>query len=651
MLSLFRKLIHSRFGALFALVFIGLLAVAFAGADVTGLRLGQSAGGDTVAKVGRGQVASADLYRIITSAFERERQSNPSLTMQQFLAQNVLNDALDSLVDRTAMQQWAIAHDMGASDRLVDSEIAKQPAFQGPDGKFSETAYKALLAQRGLTDTTVRTDLAQGLIARQVLVPASIGASLPGAGVTRYAAMLKEKREGEIGFLPSLAFAPKDKPADAVLASYYKANAPRYRQPERRVLRYAIIDEAGLKTVAAPTEAEIAARYKLNADSYAASETRTVTQVVVPTEAAARELAAQVSGGAALDAAVRAKGLSTSKIADITRDKLAAQASPAVADAVFAAAQGKLAAPAKSGLGWHVVRVDVVTRKPGKTLDQARTEITTALAAEKRHAALLDLSAQLEEQFENHTGLADVAKGQGVEVVTTPALTSDGAIFGKAGEKASADVLALTQNAFGMEREGEAQVAPLADGKRIAIYDVARITPASPAPLDQIKDVVVRDYATEQGAARAKDASAKVLAAVAKGTPLADAIKGLGLALPAAQPISLTRDQLAAMQQSGRQLPPPLVLLFAMAKGTAKPLEAPNRAGFYVVALKSVTPAQIAANDPFLAQARQQMGQDVGRELAEQLRGAMRKEVGVTRNETALRALNTRLAGGQAGGQ
>jgi len=36
MLSLFRKLIHSRIGAVFALVFIGLLALAFAGADVTG---------------------------------------------------------------------------------------------------------------------------------------------------------------------------------------------------------------------------------------------------------------------------------------------------------------------------------------------------------------------------------------------------------------------------------------------------------------------------------------------------------------------------------------------------------------------------------------------------------------------------------------
>jgi len=651
MLSLFRKLIHSRVGAVFALVFIGLLAVAFAGADVTGLRLGQSGNGDAVAKVGKAQVGGAELYKLVTSAFERERQANPALTMKEFLAAGVLNDALTSLTDRTAIQEWAARQGMGASDRLIDSEIAKQQAFQGPDGKFSEAAYKALLAQRGLTEAGVRTDLAQGLIARQVLVPASLGAALPGAAVGRYAAMLKEKRDGDIGFLPSLAFAPKDKPSDAALAAYYKANGARYQQPERRELRYAVIDEASLGAVAAPTEGEIAARYKLNAATYAASELRTVTQVVVPTEAAAKALATEVGNGAALEAAVRAKGLSTSKIADLTRDKLTAQASAAVADAVFAAQQGKLATPAKSGLGWHVMRVDTITRKAGKTLDQARAEISTAIMAEKRHAALLDLSTRIEEEFESHTGLADVAKAQQLTLATTPVITSDGSVFGKPGEKAPADVLALAQSAFAMEREGDAQVVPLPDGKRIAIFDIARITPASPAPLDQIKDAVLRDYATEQGATAAKAASAKVLAAIAKGASLADAIKGLGVAVPAAQPVSMTREQLAAMQQTGRQLPPPLVLLFAMAKGTAKPLEAPNKAGFYIIALKGVTPATIAPNDPFLAQAGRQIGQDVGRELAEELRLAIRKDVGVTRNEANLRALNIRLAGGQPAGQ
>lgn len=647
MLSLFRKLIHSRIGALFALVFIGLLALAFAGADVTGLRVGQSSGSEAAATVGHAKVGVDELGKTITSAFEQEREQNPTLTMKQFLAQGVLNDALSGLADRAAMQEWAASAQMGVSDRLVDSEIAKQSAFQGPDGKFNDAVYRAFLAQRGLTDAAVRKSITQSLIARQVLSPVSEGNAMPASAVARYAAMLKEKRDGDIAFLPSLAFASKDKPSDAVLASYYQANAARYQQPERRTLRYAVIDEATLANVPTPSDADIAARYKAKADLYGASETRTVTQVVVPTQQAAQALAAEVAGGTSIEAAARANGLAASKIADLTRDKLAAQSSPAVADAVFAAAQGKVATPAKSGLGWHVIRVDAVVKKAGKTLEQARPELVAELTTEKRHAALLDLSSRLEEQFENHTGLADVAKAQGVTVTTTPALTADGTVFGQPGQKASADVAALLQGAFAMEHEGEAQVTPLADGKRIAIFDVGQITPAAPAPLDQIKDAVARDYATEQGVAKAKQASATVLAAMAKGTSLADALKGLGVQLPPSQPISITREQLAAMQQSGRQLPPPLVLLFAMSKGTAKPLEAPNKAGFYVVSLKAVTPGVIPAGDPFLAQASKQFGIDMGREMAEQLRVAIRNTVGVTRNETALRALNAKLVGNQ----
>jgi peptidyl-prolyl cis-trans isomerase D len=325
MLSLFRKLIHSRIGALFALVFIGLLALAFAGADVTGLRVGQTSGSEAAASVGHAKVGVDELGKTITSAFEQEREQNPTLTMKQFLAQGVLNDALSGLADRAAMQEWAASAQMGVSDRLVDSEIAKQSAFQGPDGKFNDAVYRAFLAQRGLTDAAVRKSITQSLIARQVLSPVSEGNAMPASAVARYAAMLKEKREGDIAFLPSLAFASKDKPSDAVLASYYKANAARYQQPERRTLRYAVIDEASLANVPAPSDAEIAARYKAKADVYGASETRTVTQVVVPTQQAAQALAAEVSGGTSIEAAARTKGLAASKIADLTRDKLAAQ--------------------------------------------------------------------------------------------------------------------------------------------------------------------------------------------------------------------------------------------------------------------------------------------------------------------------------------
>lgn len=645
MLGFFRSFLKSRIGVAVALVFLGLIALAFASADITGGGFGGIAGGDRIAKVGSARIGTAELSKALTNAFEQQRQKSPGLTMKQFLDGGGMDGVLNDMIDRLALAEWGKKHGLVVSDRLVDSEIIKINAFQGPDGKFSQSAYEQLLAQRGLTDKEVRSDLAQGLMARQLLLPAAFGAQMPGEAVVRYASLLTEKRNGTIVSVPSLAFAPQAGPDGAALTAFYNANKARYMEPERRTIRYTLVNEASLKNVAAPTEAEIANRYKLNSAVYSASEQRTVTQVIVPTEAAAKALAAEVGKGGSLDAAARAKGLAPSQLTDQTRDNLTNQTAKAVSDAAFAAASGTLATPAKSGLGWHVVKVDAVKRNPGKTLDQARAEIVSALTLEKRRAALSDLAAQVEQEVDNGTGLADIAKNLGLAVTATQPLLADGSVFGKAGEKAPAELAPLIQAAFAMEREGEPQLAELKPGEIFAVYDVGQLTPATPAPLDRIKDAVSRDWALDQGSAKAKAAADKILAALNKGTPLAEAIKLAGVALPPAQPVDMGRQQLAAIQG---QVPPPLALLFAMAEGTNKRLEGPNKAGWYVVTLKDIIPGEIKRADPVFAQASRELGTVTGNEYAEGLRRAIRNDVGVERNETAIKAVRNQLTGANA---
>ena len=63
------------------------------------------------------------------------------------------------------------------------------------------------------------------------------------------------------------------------------------------MIRYATFGDGALKAVPAPTEAEIAARYNANQAAYAPLETRRLTQLVVPTEAAARAIADEVAKG------------------------------------------------------------------------------------------------------------------------------------------------------------------------------------------------------------------------------------------------------------------------------------------------------------------------------------------------------------------
>ncbi|HVR89618.1 MAG TPA: peptidyl-prolyl cis-trans isomerase [Novosphingobium sp.] len=644
MLQFFRSFFSSKVGVGVTLAIVGIIGLSFALGDVSSSgSFGGVSGGDRAALVGGKRIGTAALSQAATAALDDARQKDPRATMQALIAQGGLSDVLEQLIDRAAIAAFGESHGIVAGSRLVDSEIAKIGAFRGVDGNFSEDAYRQVLQQRGLNDGQVREDIGSGLIARQILVPAAFGAKFPRDMALRYAALLREHRIGAIALLPSAAFAPKTPPSDAEIKTYYDNHRNAYLRPERRVIRFASFDESALKNVAAPTDAEIAARYSANRAQYAASETRQITQLILPTEAGARAVLAEVAGGKSLEAAATAKGLSTAKLDKLAKPALLTQSSQAVADATFATAKGKIAGPLKSSLGWHLMRIDGIEAKPARTLDEVRGELTTALAAEKRRTALTDFSARIEEEFDNGGTLADVAKELGLTISQTQPLTADGAVYGKPGEQAPEVLKLIIQTAFAMDSEGQAQLAEIVAGKTFLVFDVGSIAVSAPAPLAEIKAGVAGDLALQKGSVAARAAADKVLAAARKGTDLGAAMTAIGVAMPPVDRVDMGRQELAA---NGQQVPAPLALLFSMAEGTVKLLPGPRNRGYYVVSLKDIVPGTVAANDPVIAAAQRELGQLTAREYAEALRRAIRAEVGVSRNETAIGAVSRQLTGG-----
>lgn len=641
MLHFFRSFISSKVGAVFALLFLGLIAFAFAAGDMAGFHT-PGLSGTNVAKVHGRQISETDLSQAASNALENLRQDNPRLSMAGFIASGGLDKVLDDMINRTALSVFGKEHGIVASPRLIDSEITKIPAFRGPDGQFSEAAFRQILAQRGISEKMVRADLEQGLVSRQILEPAMFGSAVPRELAQRYAALLRESRTGEIALLPSPLFAPKTPPSDKQLADFYAAHRSEFIRPERRVIRYATFGDEALKDLATPTDAEVAAYYDANKARYAAQEMRRLTQLVVPTEAAARAVAAEVAKGKSLEAAASEKGLSTTRLGPIDKASLARSGSQAVADAAFAAAGGSLAAPARSPIGWHVVHVDGIDKRPERTLDQVRGEIVAEVGAAKRRKALGDLTARLEEEFDKGGNLADAAKELGLTIQQTPALTADGKVYENPSQAIPPVLARVVSAAFAMERENEPQVAEAEPNKTFVIFDVADIAASAPAPLAEIKQDVLAGYMLEKGSAAAKAAADKLLGEARKGVALTQAAAALKLSIPPVQAITMNRQDLA---RQGQQPPPPLVLLFSMAKGTTKILPAAGNRGWFVVSLKDIKTPPQTANDPIVPAAQRELGQLAGSEWADALRRAIRAEVKVERNAAALKAVRTRLGG------
>ncbi|EIZ80296.1 peptidyl-prolyl cis-trans isomerase D [Novosphingobium sp. Rr 2-17] len=645
MLSFFRSLLSSKVGAVIGLLVLGVIAIAFASGDIAGMHSG-GASGSAVATVGGVKIESTLLEQGAKQSLERIKQQSPNATMKMLVDQGGLDQVLDDLIGRTGLYAFGKDNKIIVSDRAVDSEIAQIPGFQGVDGKFDTNTFRQALSRQGISEQAVRDDIRENMTVQELIGGAQFGTVLPKFAAERYATLLEESRTGSVIALPSLLYAPQAEPTDAQLTAFYKTHSNQFVRPERRVVRYAVFGEDVLKNVPAPTDAEIAARFKTNQAAYAAQDNRRITQLIVPTEAAAKAVVAEVSAGKSLEAAATAKGLAAAKLEFFSRDQLSSQFSPAVAQAVFAAPVGKLAAPQKSALGWHVIRVDEDQKKPARTIADVRDELSKTIAVEKRRAAFTDMLAKLEDQFNNGANLPEVAKSIDATVQQTQPITANGQVYAQPSQTAPDVLKPVLATAFGMNQDAP-QVAEVERGKTFVMFDVTDIATSAPAPLAQIKNDVKVAWMIDAGSSAAKTAALRMQADMRKGKTVEQVMAASGKKLPPVQQVVMSRPTLSAALRAGRDVPPPISLMFHMAKNTIKVQSAAGGRGWFVVMLKDIVPGKIDA--PQLVEStRTELGTQLGEAYARSLQNAVLKNVGVKRNEAAIKAVRDQLAGAGA---
>jgi peptidyl-prolyl cis-trans isomerase D len=650
MLSVFRRLLHSKIGALLAILFLGVIALAFVLGDVISGRYGSmfSGGGEVAAKAGGSRLTTAELQDRSQRSFEDARRQNPTMQIADFVSLGGVRQVFDELVQAMTIKEYAREQGVEISKRLVDAQIAQIPVFQDAAGAFSPKLFRGFLAQNRITEQQLRDDFIRQILANQIVKPTGLGSRLSDSMVLPYASLLLEARQGTIAAIPSMAFLDGKDPTDAQLAAFYRDNAARFTIPEQRRIRYAIIDADRFAQAAQPTDAEIAAYFNANRAQYAAKESRTIEQLVLPTQAAAKAIADKVRTGAPLAAAAQGAGLAVSTLADQSREGLTASSAKAVANAVFAAKQGELVGPVRGSLGWVLLRVTAIKGAPARTLASVHDEIATTLRAQKEKSLLADYTAKLEDQIANGSAFDQVVKDNGLTMVTTPPLLASGKQVEAPAAEPDADVKALLAPVFAMSQDDDAQLAPITPDKRYALAAPGDIIPAAPPPLAKVKPAVLAQYKLSQGAAKAKALAEQIQAKVAKGVKLADAIAQAGVKLPAPQVVGGRR---ADIMRGDQRPPAEIAILFAMAPGSVKTVTIPQDRGTFVVQLNAIKRGDAGQNAALVKQVRDQLSEVVGQEYGQQFERAVEKEMGVKRYPAAVASVTRALVKTDSGAQ
>ncbi len=644
MMTAFRRFAGSPIGlAVFAVILIAFVVTLYEGKSAFGGRIGSGGGLASVGGVGIGET---DARRRVQNQLDAARQQKPEIDMAGFVADGGADQTIEQMINAEALAQFAAANGLIASRKLVDGAIASVPAFNGPDGKFDRTAFLAILSQRKIPEAQVRTDFEREAITRMLLGPVAGGGRVPTAMVLPYASLMLEVRQGQIGVVPSAAFASNTPVSDGELNAFYKRNIARYTVPERRVIKLAQFDRTRFEASATPSEAEVAGAYKAAAGKYAGRELRAFTQVIVPAQRDAAALLAKVRAGARIDEAAKALGLEALAVPANDKAAFAKLTGPRVADAAFAAAKGGFSAVEQSGLGYHVVRVDSVTEAAQTTLAQARPAIVAELVKTKTDEALADFITKVEDEINGGATFDEVAQKYGMAATATPAITASGIAPNAPDFKLPAELQPLLRDAFQADPGDDPQIASIGRGTSYALYHMDRVIPAAPMPLGDIRGRVGADVQVYRAATAAKRVADAIAAKVNGGTTFAQALAGAGIALPAPKPAGGRRIDIA---QAKEKVPPPLALMFGMVERSAKVLAVPQGAGWFIVYLDRITPGDARVAPPLIEATQKQLAGVVGNEYVEQFAAAARARVGVTRNPSALAAFKKSLTGGAAG--
>ncbi len=633
-----------------AILFLALLAMVVTGFGTDGTGgIGSLSGGSTgeaLAKVDGETLTEQELSDVLNREFSQARQQQPALTMAEFLG-STFDPIMNQLVLALAVQAFGEDQGLTVSREMIDREIVNIPAFRNFAGQFDENTFRQALAGQNITEAQLRRDIGRSLMQRQLLGPIARGGAVPEGLAREYANLLLERRRGTIGIVPAEALRAGITPTAAEVANFYRQQPARFTIPERRVIRYALIGPEQVAGTAQATDQEIAAVYQQNAATYGPRETRDLQQVVLPDQAAAQRFVASVRGGTDFAAAAQGAGFSATDItlADPSREQYATTSSPEAAATVFAAAQGAVVGPIRSALGFHIVRVAQVERTPARPLASVRGEIAAAIQQRKLGDGLGALIARIEEKLAEGGSIEEIARGERLNLVTTPAVTAAGQVWGQQYQM-PAELQPLLRSAFEVDpEEPEPVIEEVEANRRFALMTVDRVLPAAPPPLAEIQDQVRDAYVQLRALERARAVAHQIATRINQGMPAAQAFASAQPRIPAPQSVEMQRLDIS---RTGAQAPPPLITLFSLPQGRAHVLSAPNGAGWFVVYHERRTPGDAGGQPQLIATTRTEFSNSAAEEMAQQFARSVEIASQVVRNGDAIRQARQRLTGNAA---
>lgn len=614
-----------------AQIFIGLLVLSFAVWGVSGFFTGFYA--DTVATVGETDVSTTDFARQYDQALQAmTRQTGRPVSAEQAQLFGVPGQVLGRLVMQATLDDTARQYGLGVSNEVLARKIGEDPAFRGPDGSFSRLNFQQALRNVGYTEDQFITDQRDVLLRYQLSNALVSGAHTPEPYLRALHEYRFEERSIEYIILNAATAGDIGEPSDTELADYFEENKGSWRAPEYRALTYFLVTPADIAEPDEVTDEQAQAAYDRDIARYGKPERRKVSQMVFDSEDEATAAADAIAGGKSFDevAGERNLGPTDTSLGLVARDDII---DPKVADAVFALDAGTTSGAVAGDFGWVVVRVEEV--QPGEMTEfsEVKDDIKQKIALDLGARRISQTFNEVEDARAAGETFREIADKIGTTLRTVAAVDRGGNDMD--GNRIADLPVAndLLSDAFASDVGIENDAVRTADGGYVW-YEVTAITAERDRPLDEVRDRVIADWKQARTADRLTAEADEIRSRIEAGESL-DTIAG-EMTLPVRTAYNLTRTS-----------QPPVDLTAAAVGATfdgpqghvAVTDGAGTDVSKVVLVVTAVVVPPFDAAAPVLAQARQQISDQIANDYLQQFVAEKQNQLGVRVNQTALQGV------------
>ena len=483
-----------------------------------------AAGSDTVAVVQGEQIRADEFRRTYQAQLQSYRSAyggnmNEALLKQLGIDQQILQQMVD---ERAALAE-ADRLGLKVSDEEVAQRIYSIPAFQ-ENGTFIGTQrYQQLLASQRppLTTSEFEDNVRRSLAVDKLRESLTEWVSISDKELEQEYRRRNDKVKLAIIAFNADRYRPDVTASDAEVTTYFNAHTADFKVPEKRKVKYLLVDVEALRAKVNVPPADIERAYNENIEQYTTPEQVRASHILLKTDgkddaavkATAEDVLKQAKAPGADFAALARKYSEDDSNAKNGGDLDffgKGRMVPEFDRVAFSMEPGQISDLVKTEYGYHIIKLTDKKAGGTKKLDEVRQQIVDQLAFDRAQTQAATLAENLEKQIKKPSDLDTVAKANGLTVQETGLFARDEPILGVGSSPE------MTARAFSMN-PGEVS-GVLRTSRGFAFETVTDKKDGYVPKLDEVKDKV-KDEVVKQKARDMAKTQADALAAKLKTAP------------------------------------------------------------------------------------------------------------------------------------